>query len=74
MMKKCIEAQIIERRSYYDQLSRDSAAGEHSRIGNKIAADSICDRLVNSSYKIVVEGEMRKKLAATIFAEAELRH
>jgi len=43
--------------------SQLDAEGWHGRISNKIAADSICDRLVNSSYKIIVKGEMRKEIA-----------
>jgi len=64
---------LIEKRKHVGATivcSQIDAKGWHGKIGNKIAADSICDRLVNSSYKIVVEGEMRKKLAASIFAEA----
>jgi len=64
---------LIEKRKHVGSIlvcSQVDAKGWHGKIGNKIAADSICDRLVNSSYKIVVEGEMRKKLAASIFAEA----
>ena len=64
---------LIEKRRHVGATivcSQIDAKGWHGKISNKIAADSICDRLVNSSYKIVVEGEMRKKLAASIFAEA----
>jgi len=64
---------LIEKRKHVGSIivcSQIDAKGWHGKIGNKVAADSICDRLVNSSYKIVVEGEMRKKLAASIFAEA----
>jgi DNA replication protein DnaC len=64
---------LIEKRRHVGSIivcSQIDAKGWHSKIGNKIAADSICDRLVNSSFKIVVEGEMRKRLAAPIFAEA----
>ena len=64
---------LIEKRKHVGSIivcSQLDAKGWHGKIGNKIAADSICDRLVNSSYKIVVEGEMRKKLAQPIFAEA----
>ena len=64
---------LIEKRKYVGSIiicSQIDAKGWHGRIGNKIAADSICDRLVNSSYKVVVEGEMRKKLASSTFAEA----
>jgi DNA replication protein DnaC len=68
---------LIEKRRHVGSIivcSQVDAKGWHERIANKIAADSICDRLVNSSYKIVVEGAMRKKIANSIFAEAELRH
>lgn len=64
---------LIEKRKHVGSIiicSQIDAKGWHGRIGNKIAADSICDRLVNSSYKLVVEGEIRKKLAKPIFAEA----
>jgi len=43
--------------------SQLDADGWHARISNKIAADSICDRLVNSSFKIIIKGEMRKEIA-----------
>ena len=65
--------QLIEARKYVGPIiicSQIGPEGWHSRIENAIAADSICDRLVHSSYKLVVEGEMRKKTAARIFAEA----
>jgi len=64
---------LIEKRKHVGSIivcSQIDAKGWHGRIANKIAADSICDRLVNSSYKIIVEGAMRKKLATPIFAEA----
>ena len=65
---------LIEARKYTGSLivcSQLDAEGWHGRIANKAAADSICDRLVNSSFKIIVKGEMRKKIAMeTIFAEA----
>jgi len=65
---------LIEARKYLGSMivcSQLDAAGWHERISNKIAADSICDRLVNSSYKIIVKGEMRKAIAKkTMFAEA----
>ena len=57
---------LIEARKYSGSMiicSQIDAEGWHARISNKIAADSICDRLVNSSYKIVIKGEMRKMLA-----------
>jgi len=57
---------IIEARKYSGSMivcSQLDAEGWHARISNKIAADSICDRLVNSSHKIIIKGEMRKELA-----------
>jgi len=57
---------LIEARRYSGATivcSQLDADGWHARISNKIAADSICDRLVNSSYKIIIKGEMRKELA-----------
>ena len=65
---------LIESRKYSGSLivcSQLDASGWHDRIANKVAADSICDRLVNSSFKIIVNGEMRKTIAMrTLFAEA----
>jgi DNA replication protein DnaC len=65
---------LIEARRYSGATivcSQLDADGWHVRISNKIAADSICDRLVNSSYKIVIKGEMRKEIAQQrIAAEA----
>jgi DNA replication protein DnaC len=58
---------LIETRKYSGSLilcSQVGPDGWHSRIENKIVADSICDRLVHSSYKLHVEGEMRKKYSA----------
>jgi DNA replication protein DnaC len=64
---------LIEARKYSGSMivcSQLDAVGWHDRISNKIAADSICDRLVNSSHKIIVKGEMRKEIAMqTMFAE-----
>jgi DNA replication protein DnaC len=65
--------QLIEARKYVGPIiicSQIGPDGWHGRIENPVAADSICDRLVHSSYKLVVEGEMRKKTSARIFAEA----
>jgi DNA replication protein DnaC len=62
---------LIEARKYTGSIivcSQLDADGWHARISNKIAADSICDRLVNSSFKIYVKGEMRKELAQRIFS------
>ena len=65
---------LIEARKYSGSMivcSQLDAEGWHGRISNKAAADSICDRLVNSSFKIIVKGEMRRKIALeTIHAEA----
>jgi DNA replication protein DnaC len=65
---------LIEARRYSGATivcSQLDADGWHARISNKIAADSICDRLVNSSFKIIIKGEMRKELAQQLlFAEA----
>jgi DNA replication protein DnaC len=58
---------LIETRKYSGSLilcSQVGPEGWHGRFENKIVADSICDRLVNSSYKLHVEGEMRKKYSA----------
>jgi len=65
--------QLIESRKYVGSMvvcSQVGPEGWHGRIENPIAADSICDRLVHSSYKLVVQGEMRKKKSERIFAEA----
>jgi len=62
---------LIESRKYSGSMivcSQLDADGWHARISNKIAADSICDRLVNSSFKIIVKGEMRKDLARQIMS------
>lgn len=65
---------LIEARKYSGAMiicSQIDAEGWHARISNKIAADSICDRLVNSSYKIIVSGDMRKEVGRkALFAEA----
>ena len=65
---------LIEARKYSGAMivcSQLDAEGWHARISNKIAADSICDRLVNSSFKIIIKGEMRKEIAQQLlFAEA----
>jgi hypothetical protein len=37
--------------------------GWHGRIRNKIAADSIYDRLAHGPHEIMVGGEMRKLIA-----------
>jgi DNA replication protein DnaC len=64
---------LIEARKYIGPIiicSQIGPDGWHAKIDNPIVADSICDRLVHSSYKLVVQGEMRKKQAAKRFAEA----
>lgn len=64
---------LIEARKYVGPMiicSQIGPDGWHGRIENPVAADSICDRLVHSSYKLVVEGEMRKKESVRLFAEA----
>jgi len=64
---------LIEARKYVGPIiicSQIGPDGWHGRIENPVAADSICDRLVHSSYKLVVKGEMRKKESARLFAEA----
>ena len=65
---------LIEARKYSGSMiicSQIDAEGWHARITNKVAADSICDRLVNSSHKIIIGGEMRKEIARqTLSAEA----
>jgi DNA replication protein DnaC len=62
---------LIEARKYAGSMiicSQIDAEGWHARIANKVAADSICDRLVNSSHKIIVGGEMRKEVARQILS------
>jgi len=62
---------LIEARKYTGSIivcSQLDAEGWHARISNKIAADSICDRLVNSSYKIIIKGEMRKEIGRKLLS------
>jgi DNA replication protein DnaC len=62
---------LIEARKYSGSIiicSQIDAEGWHARISNKIAADSICDRLVNSSHKIIISGEMRKEIARQVLS------
>ena len=62
---------LIEARKYTGSIivcSQLDAKGWHERISNKIAADSICDRLVNSSYKIFIKGEMRKEIGQKLLS------
>lgn len=64
---------IIEARKYVGPIilcSQIDPEGWYGKIENPVAADSICNRLVHSSYKLVVEGEMRKKEAERIFAKS----
>jgi DNA replication protein DnaC len=35
----------------------------HSRIGEIVVADAICDRLVNNAYTIVISGESMRKIS-----------
>jgi len=62
---------LIEARKYTGSIivcSQLDGEGWHSKISNKIAADSICDRLVNSSYKIIIKGEMRKEIGQKLLS------
>jgi len=64
---------LVEARKYVGSTiicSQVGPDGWHGRIENPVAADSICDRIVHSSYKLLVNGEMRKKNSERIFAEA----
>lgn len=57
---------LIEARRFEGSMiicSQLDTEGWHERIANKVAADSICDRLAHGPHKIVVKGEMRKKAA-----------
>jgi len=57
---------LIEARKYEGSMivcSQLDVEGWHGRIANKAAADSICDRLAHGPHKIIVKGEMRKKVA-----------
>jgi DNA replication protein DnaC len=57
---------LIEARRFEGSMiicSQLDSEGWHERIANKVAADSICDRLAHGPYEIVVKGEMRKKIA-----------
>ena len=65
---------LIEARKYTGSMivcSQLDADGWHARISNKVAADSICDRLVNGSYKIIIKGEMRREIGMQLLS-AEL--
>lgn len=62
---------LIEARKYSGGTiicSQLDADGWHARISNKIAADSICDRLVNSSYKVIIKGEMRREIGQQLLS------
>jgi len=55
---------LIESRRFEGSMiicSQLDIKGWHERIANKVAADSICDRLAHGPYEILVKGEMRKK-------------
>jgi DNA replication protein DnaC len=57
---------LIEARKYSGSLivcSQLDVKGWHGRIRNKVAADSICDRLAHGPHEIIVGGEMRKLIA-----------
>jgi DNA replication protein DnaC len=57
---------LIEARKYSGSLivcSQLDIKGWHGRIRNKVAADSICDRLAHGPHEIIVGGEMRKLMA-----------
>ena len=57
---------LIESRKFEGAMiicSQLDSKGWHERIANKVAADSICDRLAHGPHEIVVKGEMRKKIA-----------
>jgi DNA replication protein DnaC len=62
---------LIEARRHTGSIivcSQLDAKGWHARISNKIAADSICDRLVNTSYEIIIKGEMRKEIGQKLLS------
>ena len=64
---------IIETRKYIGPIiicSQIDPEGWYGKIENPVAADSICNRIVHSSYRLVVEGEMRKKEAQRNFAKS----
>jgi len=57
---------LIEARRFEGSMiicSQLDSKGWHERIANKVAADSICDRLAHGPHEILVKGEMRKKIA-----------
>ena len=57
---------LIEARRFEGSMiicSQLDSKGWHERIANKVAADSICDRLAHGPHEVVVKGEMRKKVA-----------
>ena len=57
---------LIEGRRFEGSMiicSQLDSKGWHERIANKVAADSICDRLAHGPHEIFVKGEMRKKIA-----------
>jgi DNA replication protein DnaC len=57
---------LIEAHKYSGSMivcSQLDVKGWHGRIRNKVAADSICDRLAHGPHEIIVGGEMRKLIA-----------
>jgi DNA replication protein DnaC len=57
---------LIEAHKYSGSMivcSQLDVKGWHGRISNKVAADSICDRLAHGPHEIIVGGEMRKLIA-----------
>lgn len=62
---------LIEARKYSGSMivcSQLDVKGWHGRIKNKVAADSICDRLAHGPHEIIVGGEMRKLIAEKTFS------
>ena len=56
---------LIEARRFEGSMiicSQLDSKGWHERIANKVAADSICDRLAHGPHEIFVKGEMRKRI------------
>jgi DNA replication protein DnaC len=62
---------LIEAHKYSGSIivcSQLDVKGWHGRISNKVAADSICDRLAHGPHEIIVGGEMRKLTAGKAFS------
>jgi DNA replication protein DnaC len=62
---------LIEAHKYSGSIivcSQLDVKGWHGRISNKVAADSICDRLAHGPHEIIVDGEMRKLTAEKAFS------